>query len=352
VGRCAGQGRAAARRRLVGQAGWPTERAKRDDGPLRTHPLDLSDHILDTGNISQPCHSGRHRRWVRRLRFERSGNRPRGCGVATEVVGPASASVGLHPWTHGPCRRHSGSAAMQANMSSDNAPTFFPPGTLRVDHEYQGVLTQTVGGVELEHHHAMGETDDHTWTWIPDRKTITAGDLFIWNFPNRGNPQKVQRYPLEWAAALREMTAKDAELFVPAHGLPIRTPERIAKLLNIVATTLETLTHQVIDAMRTPGPSSTTSRRTSCSHRRRSRGAGWGSRGAHGPRRRLSSPGRSSHSVSTDRVCGRGRTRFARGSPCPFRHLRSAAQVGIVADGQGNFTRRQGRVGRCSWRRH
>ena len=48
-----------------------------------------------------------------------------------------------------------------------------------------------------------------------------AGDFVIWNFPNAGNPQKVQRYPSEWAAALREMIAAGPELLVPAHGLPI-----------------------------------------------------------------------------------------------------------------------------------
>ena len=51
---------------------------------------------------------------------------------------------------------------------------------------------------------ARGETDDHTWTWIPDRKAIFSGDLFIWMFPNAGNPQKVQRHAGEWAAALRQ----------------------------------------------------------------------------------------------------------------------------------------------------
>ena len=36
---------------------------------------------------------------------------------------------------------------------------------------------------------------------------LCCGDLFIWASPNAGNPQKVQRYPLEWADALRRMLA-------------------------------------------------------------------------------------------------------------------------------------------------
>ena len=80
---------------------------------------------------------------------------------------------------------------------------------------------------------------------------ISAGDQFIWNFPNCGNPQKVQRYPIEWAESLRAMAAKDAELFVPAHGLPIAGRDRIKHCLDTVATTLETLVAEVLDAMNT-----------------------------------------------------------------------------------------------------
>ena len=111
------------------------------------------------------------------------------------------------------------------------------------------MLTVSVGGMELELHHAMGETDDHTWTWLPQYKMISAGDQFIWNFPNCGNPQKVQRYPLEWAQSLREMMATDVELFVPAHGLPISGHNRIVSCLEIVASTLEELVEDVVSAM-------------------------------------------------------------------------------------------------------
>ncbi|MGF1599863.1 MAG: alkyl sulfatase dimerization domain-containing protein [Acidimicrobiales bacterium] len=126
---------------------------------------------------------------------------------------------------------------------------FLPAGTLRPDVSYRHHLAETIGGVEFEFHHAMGETDDHTWTWIPAHRMIAAGDQFIWNFPNCGNPQKVQRYPLEWAESLRAMAAKEAELFVPAHGLPIAGADRIRTCLETVASTLETLVGDVVGAM-------------------------------------------------------------------------------------------------------
>ena len=73
--------------------------------------------------------------------------------------------------------------------------------------------------------------------------------LLIWNFPNAGNPQKVQRYPDEWAAALRQMAALEPELLLPAHGLPIGGAERIRRVLETVAGTLEDLVERVLALM-------------------------------------------------------------------------------------------------------
>lgn len=143
-------------------------------------------------------------------------------------------------------RRQFGGAAKSATTTDR---PFIPTGTLRPDVEYSNVLVEQIGDIEFEFNHCMGETDDHTWTWVPAHKTISAGDQFIWNFPNCGNPQKVQRYPVEWAESLRAMVAKEAELFVPAHGLPIAGRDRIKLVLEMVAGTLETLVAQVIDAM-------------------------------------------------------------------------------------------------------
>ncbi|MEM9133507.1 MAG: alkyl sulfatase dimerization domain-containing protein [Actinomycetota bacterium] len=144
--------------------------------------------------------------------------------------------------------RQFGGAATDAATAAAERP-FLPPGTLRPDLTYERSLSERIGAEEFVFRHCRGETDDHTWTWIPERKMICAGDQFIWMFPNCGNPQKVQRYPSEWAASLREMAACEPELFVPAHGLPITGRDRIAHCLDTVATALEELVAQVLDAM-------------------------------------------------------------------------------------------------------
>jgi len=126
---------------------------------------------------------------------------------------------------------------------------FLPESSPKPDVTYEHTLPLDVGGLEVELRHAKGETDDHTWAWIPRHKAICAGDFFIWNFPNAGNPQKVQRYPAEWARAMRAMAEEGAELFLPAHGLPITGEARIRRVLTDVADALEHLVNETLTLM-------------------------------------------------------------------------------------------------------
>jgi alkyl sulfatase BDS1-like metallo-beta-lactamase superfamily hydrolase len=114
---------------------------------------------------------------------------------------------------------------------------------------YRDALSLDVGGRRIELRHGFGETDDHTWAWLPEHRAVVTGDFFTWVFPNAGNPQKVQRYPLEWAQSLRAMLAVEPELVLPAHALPVVGAARIRSVFETIATMLETLVYDVIDAM-------------------------------------------------------------------------------------------------------
>ncbi|HUY85761.1 MAG TPA: alkyl sulfatase dimerization domain-containing protein [Acidimicrobiales bacterium] len=117
------------------------------------------------------------------------------------------------------------------------------------DETYSDSTRLEIGGTIFELRHARGETDDHTWTWIPSLRTICCGDLFIWASPNAGNPQKVQRYPKEWAACLREMVALEPEVLLPGHGFPIRGKERIVQALTDTADFLDFLVDRTLELM-------------------------------------------------------------------------------------------------------
>jgi alkyl sulfatase BDS1-like metallo-beta-lactamase superfamily hydrolase len=117
------------------------------------------------------------------------------------------------------------------------------------DETYRDSMTLDIGDARFELHHARGETDDHTWAWLPQSRTLCTGDLFIWASPNCGNPQKVQRYPKDWAIALRTMAALGPETLLPGHGLPILGAERVRESLENTATLLEGLHGDTLEMM-------------------------------------------------------------------------------------------------------
>ena len=126
------------------------------------------------------------------------------------------------------------------------------PGDYRYpDVTYVRELTLREGRLTFELRHTRGETEDATWTWVPELKLLAPGDLFIWAVPNAGNPQKVQRWIGEWAAGLRQMAALGAELLVPGHGWPIFGADRIRTALADTAELLESLERQVLTLMNT-----------------------------------------------------------------------------------------------------
>jgi alkyl sulfatase BDS1-like metallo-beta-lactamase superfamily hydrolase len=59
----------------------------------------------------------------------------------------------------------------------------------------------------------------------------------------------VQRYPQEWAAALRAMAELGAEILLPGHSVPIIGADRITRALGETAELLETLCGQTLGLM-------------------------------------------------------------------------------------------------------
>jgi len=117
------------------------------------------------------------------------------------------------------------------------------------DVTYDKSMVLTSGDVSFELYHARGETDDHTWVWVPQRKVLCPGDLIIWAVPNAGNPQKVQRYCAEWAEALRKMATLNAEVLSPGHGVIVVGQDRVRQILLETAEFLQSLHDQTVALM-------------------------------------------------------------------------------------------------------
>jgi alkyl sulfatase BDS1-like metallo-beta-lactamase superfamily hydrolase len=125
----------------------------------------------------------------------------------------------------------------------------FPTEFRHPDVTYSDRTTFERGELTFELRHARGETDDATWTWVPERKILHPGDLFIWAVPNAGNPQKVQRYLSDWATALREMASLGPEVMLAGHGLPIFGRDRIVAALTDTADLLDSIEDQTLALM-------------------------------------------------------------------------------------------------------
>jgi len=139
---------------------------------------------------------------------------------------------------------------VSADTGAEWVSPLIPPNRLYADE-----LTIEVGGVTFELYHARGETDDHTWVYCPERKVLCPGDLIIWGVPNAGNPQKVQRYPWDWAAALRAMAAKEPASLAPGHGGPvIDDTELVGRILTETADYLELIVERTLAVLEAGSP--------------------------------------------------------------------------------------------------
>ena len=139
---------------------------------------------------------------------------------------------------------HGWNARINQRQFALPAPMFpqqFDPPTLLV----RDRLTQRLGDVTLEYTAAKGETDDALWLWVPERRYLFTGDLVIWQAPNCGNPQKVQRYPEEWADALEAMAGCDAEWLFPGHGLAVQGRDAVRTVLTETARYLRVIVDEV-----------------------------------------------------------------------------------------------------------
>ena len=101
-------------------------------------------------------------------------------------------------------------------------------------------------GEPVELHHAMGETDDATWVWMPTRRLAMVGDLIVSSMPNTGNPNKVQRYTLEWAQALEAIAKREPRLLLPGHGPAYRGEELCGEVLRETARALRIIHDEVV----------------------------------------------------------------------------------------------------------
>ena len=110
--------------------------------------------------------------------------------------------------------------------------------------------TLNFGGYTFEIYHDIGETDDSLWMYFPEKKVLFTGDLVMNpSFPNVGNPNKVQRYPKQWAIAMEKMLEKKAKYILPGHGKLIVGKKNVEEVLSIRAEAMHFVHDEVVKRM-------------------------------------------------------------------------------------------------------
>jgi len=142
-----------------------------------------------------------------------------------------------------------GGAINQGNKIEYNDRPFLSPDIAYPDITYKDGMTFKVGELTFELHHSKGETDDNTWVYIPERKTVVAGDALKGGMPNIGNPFKLMlRYETEWAEAMERIAGLNPEYVIPGHG-PLLKKEKAREICLEQAAFLRWCHDEVIGLM-------------------------------------------------------------------------------------------------------
>ncbi|MDD5169119.1 MAG: alkyl sulfatase dimerization domain-containing protein, partial [Syntrophales bacterium] len=83
-------------------------------------------------------------------------------------------------------------------------------------------LKVTVAGMQMELIHAPGETDDHLYVWLPDRKILMCGDNIYKSFPNLYTIRGTWFRSLKnWYRSVDIIRDLRPDYLVPSHGQPV-----------------------------------------------------------------------------------------------------------------------------------
>ena len=110
-------------------------------------------------------------------------------------------------------------------------------------------LELKIGGETFVLQHHKGETDDQLYVWIPGRQALASADYYQGFLPNAGNGKRYQRHVEEWVVALREMSALEPQILLPAHGAAIKSTATIVENFTVLAEALEFIVDHTIDGL-------------------------------------------------------------------------------------------------------
>lgn len=105
------------------------------------------------------------------------------------------------------------------------------PGYVKPDIVFSDELKITIAGIDIELYHAVGETNDQLFVWLPQHKALMPGDNIYKTFPNlytiRGTTHRDVK---GWVDSLDHMRSFEPEYLFPSHTRPLAGPEVLETL--------------------------------------------------------------------------------------------------------------------------
>lgn len=111
-------------------------------------------------------------------------------------------------------------------------------------------LPLSIAGVQLVLVHSPGETAENTAVWLPDKRTLLAGDNFYRAFPNlypiRGTGI---RPPQIWIDSLGELIELKADHLIPGHMRPVSGADEVNIALTSYRDGIESIYTQTLEGI-------------------------------------------------------------------------------------------------------
>ena len=108
----------------------------------------------------------------------------------------------------------------------------------------------SIAGLDIELHHAPGETDDQLFVWLPEQKILLPGDNLYRTFPNlytiRGTSHRDVQ---DWVQSLDHMRALKPEILIPSHSRPIVGAETVYNVLTDYRDAIQFVHDQTVRGM-------------------------------------------------------------------------------------------------------
>jgi alkyl sulfatase BDS1-like metallo-beta-lactamase superfamily hydrolase len=133
-----------------------------------------------------------------------------------------------------------------------SGPAAMKTGPLPPTRTFSGALMSlTIAGVRMDLLHTPGETSDGLSVWLPEKRVLLTGDLFLKAFPNLYAIRGAAPRPVQpWVDSLTMLIALGPEYLVPGHTRPVSGAANAREALTTYRDGIKSVFDQTLEGMK------------------------------------------------------------------------------------------------------